>query len=428
MELREIKEKNLPEAPGVYLFTKGKGRGKRVLYVGKATTLRDRVRSYFDPDLIVTRGPRIVDMVTEADDVSHEVTATVLEALVREAALIREYHPKANAIGKDDKSFLYACITREPVPRVLMLRGKDIDLKERRAGELTFSICHGPFTSGIQLREALRIIRRIFPFYDTPRPVGSVRQAEQKNMLSKHAKAHVEFNTQIGIYPRGVDEKTYKRNIRHVSLFLGGRVAELRKSLEREMKALAKVEAFEEASSVKRQLFALDHVQDVSLIKAEGEERDEAAKQVRIEAYDTAHIQGSNAYGVMTVLVGGVPDKKAYRTFKIKAETGKSKNDDIASLKEILERRLAHTEWPLPALFVIDGGQTHKKTAEKLLASLGIGIPVASVVKDEKHRPKGVYKARTIRIHDADIILANAEAHRFALATHKKARSRGLKK
>ena len=72
MQLNELAKFNLPDVPGVYLFKKG----KKVLYVGKATSLRDRVRSYFDDDLIAARGPRVVDMVTKVDTIAHETTPT----------------------------------------------------------------------------------------------------------------------------------------------------------------------------------------------------------------------------------------------------------------------------------------------------------------------------------------------------------------
>src|SRR3989338_6070661 len=97
----ELSKYNLPDIQGVYLFKQG----RKVLYVGKATNLRDRVRSYFDDDLIATRGPRVVDMVTKADRIAHETTPTVLEALVREAILIKKYNPSANSDGKDDSTF-----------------------------------------------------------------------------------------------------------------------------------------------------------------------------------------------------------------------------------------------------------------------------------------------------------------------------------
>src|ERR1035437_1906569 len=124
MDLSSYKKANLPDVPGVYLFKQG----RKILYIGKATNLHDRVRSYFDDDLIATRGPRVVDMVTRADRIAFEPTPTVLEALVREAALIKKYLPHANVDGKDDKTFLYVVITREDIPCILVIRGKELPL------------------------------------------------------------------------------------------------------------------------------------------------------------------------------------------------------------------------------------------------------------------------------------------------------------
>src|SRR5271154_4791414 len=112
MQREALKKLELPDVPGVYLFK----RGKEVLYVGKATSLRDRVRSYFDDDLIATRGPRVVDMVTGADGLMQEPSPTGPEAPVPEAAVYPRIGPPANAMGKDDKTFLYACITDEDIP------------------------------------------------------------------------------------------------------------------------------------------------------------------------------------------------------------------------------------------------------------------------------------------------------------------------
>jgi excinuclease ABC subunit C len=237
-------------------------------------------------------------------------------------------------------------------------------------------------------------------------------------------------------------------------MYLSGRVKSLRTALEREMKLAAKEERFEEAAMMRGQLFALDHVQDVSLIR---EDRDRDETSPRIEAYDTAHLSGTNAIGVMVVVDGGIPDKKEYRSFRIRgaahakkirtsdvlskkspANTGSKKlrtsdvktlnrqNDDIASLREILSRRFGHPEWTYPKAIVVDGGKTHKKAAETLLAELGIQIPVAAVVKDEKHRPREVLGALRAHITDADAVLANSEAHRFSITLHRKARSRSV--
>lgn len=412
MERSDLSKSNLPDVPGVYLFKKG----RTVLYVGKATSLRDRVRSYFDDDLIATRGPRVVDMVTKADRIAYETTPTVLEALVREAALIRKYRPRGNSEGKDDKTFLYAAVTEEEIPRVLAVRGKDIDFKACTTGGQKLDALYGPFPSGAQLREGLRLIRRIFPFFDTPKPVGA---------KSKHQAAKIEFNRQIDQYPRAFDAKEYKRTMRHVKLFLSGRGKELRVMLDREMRQAANDERFEDAANRRRELFALDHIQDVSLIKDDSlESSRERTAGVRIEAYDTAHLAGTHAIGVMTVVEDGAPVKKDYRTFNIR---GVKKNDDIASLKELLTRRFGHPEWAFPQAIVIDGGTTHKKAAEAALAALGLTIPVAAVVKDERHRPREVIGARRAGVSESDAVLANSEAHRFSLARHRAARSKNLR-
>jgi len=428
MERIDIKKFDLPDVPGVYLFKQG----RKVLYVGKATSLRDRVKSYFDNDLIATRGPRIVDMVTKADRIAFEATPTVLEALVREAALIKKYMPHANVDGKDDKTFLYAVITEEDIPRVLIVRGKDIDFVKLKIVNCKLRAVYGPFPSGAQLKEGLRLIRRIFPFFDTEKPIGT---------KSKHQRAKIEFNTQIGQYPRAFDAKEYRRTIRKVALFLSGRGKELRVVLEKEMKTAAKDERFEDATLARRELFALDHIQDVSLIKDENLPQGDSSLRgvtLRIEAYDTAHLSGTNAIGVMTVVVDGAPVKREYRTFKIRGvqprrqksgsrPKASGNNDDIASLKEILSRRLGHSEWPFPNVIVVDGGKTQKKAAETVLKEMGISIPVAAVVKDERHRPREVIGARAAGVSEADAVLANAEAHRFSLARHRWARSRSLR-
>lgn len=414
MQKDALKKLELPDVPGVYLFKLG----RKVLYVGKATSLRDRVRSYFDDDLIATRGPRIVDMVTKANSISHEPTPTVLEALVREAALIKKFDPPANTDGKDGSTFLYACITKEEIPRVLALRGSSIDFKNKSAQIGTYEqkmrAIYGPFPSGVQLREGLRLIRRIFPFFDTEKPIHAT---------GKHHQANVEFYKQLGSYPRQINRASYLRSIRNVSMFLAGKGKELRKNLQMQMAAAAKEERFEDAAEARRQLFALDHIQDVSLVKDENMAGLRAAEGKRIEAYDTAHISGTNAIGVMVVVVDGVPIKSEYRTFKIR---GFKKNDDIASLKELLSRRLGHPEWQYPRVIVVDGGKTQKKAAETTLAIAGVQIPVAAVVKDERHRPREVIAARLAGISDADAVLANAEAHRFSLNRHRRARQKNV--
>jgi excinuclease UvrABC nuclease subunit len=135
----------------------------------------------------------------------------------------------------------------------------------------------------------------------------------------------------------------------------------------------------------------------------------------------------------MTVVIDGTPIKKEYRAFRIRGKKhvgprrSHMQNDDIASLREILSRRLKHPEWEFPKVIVVDGGKAQKKAAETIIAENGMKIPVVAVVKDERHRPREVIGARAGGISESDAVLANAEAHRFSLARHRRARSRNLR-
>jgi excinuclease ABC subunit C len=140
-------------------------KGREILYIGKATSLRSRVRSYFATDLIHTRGSHIVDMVFKATTVKYEVTDSVLEALILEANLIKKHQPKYNTKEKDDKSFNYVVITDETIPKVLLIRGREVDIK-MKTKTMAIRSLFGPYPSGGAIRDGLKIIRRIFPFVD----------------------------------------------------------------------------------------------------------------------------------------------------------------------------------------------------------------------------------------------------------------------
>lgn len=386
------------------------GSRKEILYIGKATSLKNRVRSYFDGKLHEKRSVLIEKMVQEAKTVEWTVTDSVLEALILESNLIRTHKPKYNSITKDDKSYNHLVITDEEFPRVLVVRGKDLTAKFLE-GEIKYHF--GPFTSGTLFKEALKIVRKLFKFYDTPRAVGKER--------SKLARGAIDFNKQIGLYPSEDNKKEYQRTIRFVRLFFEGKKQQIIKELQKEMMTLAKQEHFEEADILKRKIFALQHIQDVALIKDESRShRDE--KSVRIEAYDIAHLAGEDMVGVMTVVESREAKPHEYRKFKIKSLQG---SNDTAALKEVLTRRLNHEEWPFPQIIVVDGSTAQKNAAEHVLRKNEILIPVVAVVKDERHRPVRLLAARKLlETYQNDILLANAESHRFALAYHQKKRSK----
>jgi len=398
MKKVDLKIAELPDAPGVYFFLDAK---KKILYIGKATSLKNRVRSYFAGDVKEKRSELIENMVAEAVSVEVTETESVLEALILETNLIRSHKPRYNTRSKDDKSYNHLIITNEAWPRVLVVRGKDLTEKY---SEKEIKYHFGPFPSGGLLREALKIVRRLFQFYDTKEPVGNER--------TKLARGRVDFNRQIGLYPQHTDKPLYDRTIRHLKLFFEGKKKQVIKELEKEMKQLAKEEQFEEANKVKKQIFALEHIQDIALIKAERANL-RTGRTLRIEAYDIAHMGGKDMVGVMTVFEGSEPKKDEYRKFKIK--TLKDANDP-AALKEVLERRLAHPEWVFPNIIVVDGNEIQKRTAELVLAEHSLLVPVVAVVKDDRHKASRLIgPGPLMEANKLEILHANAEAHRFAI-------------
>ena len=406
--MTRIKDKiaKMPQKPGVYYFLGEKG---KILYIGKATSLRDRTRSYFSGDIEESRSKVIKDMTEKAVDVDFEVTDSVLEALILEAHLIKTHKPRYNTIGLDDKSFNHLVITNEKWPRLITVREYDI---EKKFTKKEIKYLFGPFPKGGLFKEALKLIRKIFPYYDTKHPV--------EDMLAGQGRKKIEFNQQIGLYPNAdLTKEEYGRSINHIKLFFEGKKKKLLKELEKEMKLFAKQEKFEKAKEIKRQIFALGHIQDVSLI---GEEFKKPSVQAgnastRIESYDVAHISGGAMVGVMTVVENGIIDTNSYRKFKIKTVEG---INDTAALSEVLIRRLNHPEWQLPRLIVVDGAKAQINAMERVLKEAGVLIPVLGVVKDEKHRPKEIRGSKELKFQfEREILLANSEAHRFAINYHR---------
>jgi excinuclease ABC subunit C len=229
------------------------------------------------------------------------------------------------------------------------------------------------------------------------------------------------FNRQIGLCPGvctgEISKEDYGKIIQQIKLFFEGRKKDVVKLLKAQMKEYASDHEFEKAEYIKRKIFALDHIRDVSLIK---EENINAGTEYRIEAYDVAHISGTNVVGVMTVVEDGQVKKSDYRKFNMRIQS----NNDVAGLKEILTRRLNHPEWPLPQLIVVDGGAGQHNAATEVLRSRGIDIAIIGVVKDERHKPKSFLgDEELIKKYSKDMLIANSEAHRFAITFHRKKRS-----
>ena len=341
MEHLSEKIKKFPDTPGVYFFL---GAKKKILYIGKATSLRSRARSYFDGRILETRGPLIAEMLKRATAVTFEKTDSVLEALILETYLIKKHQPPFNTDEKDDKSFNYVVITREAFPRVLVVRGKDL---AEQFPKKNIKHQFGPFPQGTSLREAMKLVRKIFPFRDTCTP------APQHSVLKKNIKRRVFnkpcFNAQIGLCP-GVcagtlSKQEYAKTIRNIRFFFEGKKKVLVRELKRDMRAYARRQEFEKAAAARKTLYALNHIQDVALLKRDIISAQGLSTGYRIEAYDVAHISGTGTVGVFTVVEDGRANKSEYRMFRIRKAP---KGSDTDALKEVLERRPGHREKPLP--------------------------------------------------------------------------------
>jgi excinuclease ABC subunit C len=418
------KLKRLPDSPGVYFFLKAR---KGILYIGRATSLRSRVRSYFVGNLAEKRSTWIAKMLGEVRGVDYQKTDSVLEAILLEAELIRKFRPPYNTDLKDDKSFNCVVITKEDFPVVRTERSKNIDFSSLRIKDkgLRILALYGPFPAGLQLHTALKIVRRIFPYRDSKcRPI-SLEVQSQRGLEVEPQRPKPCFNRQIGLCPGvctgEISKQEYGKTIRHIRLFFEGKKARLLKLLEREMKTAAQRQEFERAGEYKRQLFALRHIQDVALLRTTNNQL--PTTNFRIEAYDLSHFGGREIVGAMTVVVDNRSTPNEYRLFKLRGLRGQH---EAAGLQEILRRRFAHPEWPLPQLIVVDGNEVQKQVAEVELTKLGYTIPVLAVVKDEKHRPRDIIGFEELGMKDKglkmSILLANSEAHRFALKFQRRKR------
>lgn len=426
MKSQDLQKLKIPENPGVYFFYND----KNLLYIGKATSLRSRVKSYFSKDLIVTRGPLILDMIVQANKLKWQETDSVLEALILEASLIKKYQPKYNTKEKDNKSFNYVCITSEELPQVLVVRGRNV---KKEISSKKYQATYGPFPNGLQLRDAMKIVRRIFPYIDAQSAKRDNFEFYRQLGLTPDVSRKKSFRNVLGVTSPDHSEnsfsasrKEYKKNINNLKLFFEGKKKKILQNFKKEMMFFAKKKEFEKAGEIKKRIFALEHINDVALIKDDLKDSPQGPKVFRIEAYDIAHMSGKNMVGVMTVIEDGEVAKQEYKKFIIKTQTG---SNDTGALEEVLSRRLRHIEWGLPNLVVVDGSTAQMNVVKRVLNRYQFDIPTVAVVKDDRHKAKAIVGDEVIiKIHKKSILLSNSEAHRFGIAFHKKKRSKDFLK
>jgi len=436
----------LPKAPGVYLF---KDKTGEILYIGKATSLKDRVRSYFNGS--DERGGRIFSMVSQIAKIETIETDSALEALILEANLIKKHQPKYNIKERDDKSFSYVALIDGEFPRFEIFRETElnqisnlkflisnqipifnskISKKNLKANSYKLKAIYGPYTSKKNLEVALGIIRKIFPYH-------SLKQKTEKGCLD------FQIGRCPGPYAGEISRKDYTKNILGIKMILEGKKKNLVRKMEKDMKELAKKNEFEKAGELRNKIFALNHINDIALISANNEQRTMNNK-IRIEAYDISNISGQYAVGSMVVFEDNEPNKKEYRKFKIKTVEG---SNDVGMMAEVLFRRFRNNwptstrgestrGWSKPDLILLDGGKGHLNMASRVLKELDLDIPMIAVAKGKTRKNIKLQmtnskqisnlKSQISKILDNKILIKQVmdEAHRFAISYHRKLRKK----
>ena len=547
--------KKLPGKPGVYIMH---DETDAIIYVGKAISLKNRVRQYFQSSR--NKGVKIEQMVTHIRWFEYIVTDSELEALVLECNLIKEHHPKYNTMLMDDKTYPFIKVsTNEPFPRVMLARKIAKDKAKY----------FGPYTSAGAVRDTIDLLHKLYHIRSCnrslPRDIGKERPC-----LNYHIK-------QCDAPCQGyISQEEYGKAVAEVVRFLNGNFDGILNELEQKMQKASDALEFEKAieyrellNSVKKisqkqkitdsrgedrdilaaatsgedavvqvffirggRLIGRDHfylrivkgekignildsfikqyyggtpfvpgelmvqeeLEDVELIEEwlsvkrggkvtihvpkkgtkeklvelaannaqlvlskdkERLKREEgrtigAVKEIekllgvsnisRMEAYDISNTNGFESVGSMVVYDRGKPKRNDYRKFKIKGVEGA---DDYGSMREVLTRRFTHglrereeskelgSFTAFPDLILMDGGKGQVNIALEVLDTLHLHIPVCGMVKDDKHRTRGLYyQNEEIEIDRSSeafrlITRIQDEAHRFAIEYHKQLRGKG---
>jgi excinuclease ABC subunit C len=362
---------SLPKNPGVYFHKDQTG---QIIYIGKAAVLRNRVRQYFQKNH--SKDPKTLALVSEIADVDWIEVDTELDALFLEAELIRRYLPRYNILLRDDKSLTYVRISYKDTHPTVSLTRRPLDDK---------AIYFGPYFSAVTLKKALQYLRKIFP-YSTHTGVIPKRVCLQYH---------------LGLCPGLEENKTslndYRANLRRLMKYLKGERNKLMIDIEKDMKKAAKRKEFELAAKYRNQLTALKGL--ANRVVFSDKENLEISKDAalngltgilglsdiprRIEGYDISHMQGTNNTASMVVFINGIPDKQAYRKFKMRLPG----NNDFGHMEETISRRLSDANrksWQLPDLFLIDGGKGQLSSAIKARDQAGLKIPMIGLAKREE--------------------------------------------
>ncbi|MBI4834013.1 MAG: excinuclease ABC subunit UvrC [Planctomycetes bacterium] len=422
----------LPEQPGVYLM---KDRRKRVIYVGKARNIRQRVSNYYHS--AAQSDPKTAALMRQVKSIDYLATDSEVDALLLEAHLVRDIKPKYNIQLKDDKSFPLIGVCRstersrrsrsDDFPRVIITRqrgNKDIDY-------------YGPFISTGDLRSGLNSLQKIFKFRTCKLSI------KEKNPIQKPCLLY-HINRCVAPCIGKISKKDYKDIISLLDEFLSGNKKKVLRRLSKKMEEASALRDFEHAAEYRDRINALKGITtegrmgefyEGALAAINPSERLKNLQSLlgldkpprKIEGIDISDIKGNEAVGALVTFIDAEPFKNGYRKYKIKT-VAEGEADDYARMREVIRRRLFDTENELPDILLIDGGKGHLSITEKVFAEEKISPPL--IVGLSKHKgdhivtndkaPK-VITPKLLTKYAAGFKLLQYirdEAHRFAQKYH----------
>ena len=424
------KVKTFPTTPGVYLMKDDRG---TVIYVGKAKNLRSRAGNYFLKE--AAENPRTRELVKHIVDVEFIPCDTEVDALLKEARLIKDIRPRFNKDLKDDKSFPYLQIRiREEFPRVEFTR-----TPRSRGVKL-----YGPFTSARSLRAAIQVLQRVLQFRTCSLDIVSTEDRWRwfrPCLLHSIRQCTAPCNLRVS-------KDDYRKQIRKLVLILEGKRGKLIREMEGQMKEASVAMQFEKAARIRDEIAALNKLElrgDVDKDVQPEVFAIDPKKGLRglrkvlglatvprsIEGFDIAHLSGQDTVASLVSFLDGLPFKQGYRKFKIKTVEGV---DDFASMREVVFRRfkrLHDDDAVFPDILLIDGGKGQLNAAMDAFRALGIEPPtVISLAKQEEEifRP-GESESIKLSRHSAALRLlqyVRDESHRFAQHYHHTLRRKKL--
>ncbi|MCF7849478.1 MAG: excinuclease ABC subunit UvrC [Kiritimatiellales bacterium] len=429
---KTIKDKlrELPDKPGCYLM---RDRDGKIIYIGKAASLRKRVQSYFRQHTKKTAQPKIRSLINSIADFDVVVVKTEAEAILTEGKLIKEYRPHYNTLWKDDKRFVMIRVdVQHPFPTIGKCRIRKND------GAVYF----GPYTSGYAAKTAVEFLERHFG-------IRRCRPRVPDEETYKHCSNDIIRNCSAPCIGK-VSQAEYRGRVEEACAFLRGERMELLNEMKVAMESAAAEHDFERAAGL-RDMWLLLHtaVRERAKVrktpKMKLEETRKGLKELQkaltlpvpprvIECFDISNISGTNSVASMVCAVEGTPYPNRYRRFRIKTVKGA---DDPRSMAEVVKRRysrLLKEKKPLPQLVMVDGGITQLRAAKIELVTLGLeDLPIVGLAKryeemvwDYENNSGNLVLPRNSAALNMVTRLRD-EAHRFAITYHRELRRRRIR-